>query len=92
MTSKLGILSLLAGFFMGVFSGISKFMEARNFWVDLTVSKMIGENNSDAVMGLTDVEGLKSLFNLLLYDLPFFVVLLLLGAVLLIISLFLKNH
>ena len=92
MTSKLGIFSLLAGFFMGVFSGISKFMEAKNFWVDLTLSKLLGEDNSDAIMGLTDIESIKSILDLLLYGLPFFVVLLLLGAVLLIISLFLKNH
>lgn len=92
MTSKLGIFSLLAGFFMGLFSGISRFMGTHNFWVDLTVSKMIGEDSSDAIMGLTDVEVIQSLFNLLLYELPFFGILLLLGAVLLIISLFLKNH
>lgn len=90
--TRLGIYSLLAGFFVGLFTGISKFMEIKNFWVDLTISKMIGEDNSEAIIGVIDVVFVQNSLDFLIYELPFFCFLLGLGIIFLIISLFLKTH
>jgi len=90
--TRLGIYSLLAGFFMGVFSGISSFMQTNNFWVDLTISKIIGEDPSQTVIGLLNIAIIRDTLDFLIYDLPFFCFLLGLGVVLLIISLFGKIH
>ena len=90
--TRLGIYSLLAGSFVGLFTGISKFMEIKNFWVDLTISKMIGEDNSEAIIGLIDVVFVQNSLDFLIYELPFFCFLLGLGIIFLIISLFLKTH
>jgi len=92
MMTRLGIYSLLAGFFVGIFSGISSFMETKNFWVDLTISKIIGEDPSQTVIGLLNIAILRDTLDFLIYDLPFFCFLLGLGVVLLIISLFGKIH
>ena len=92
MITKLGIYSLLAGSFVGLFTGISKFMGIKNFWVDLTISKMIGEDNAEAIIGLIDVVFVQNSLDFLIYELPFFCFLLGLGFILLIISLFLKTH
>ena len=92
MMTRLGICSLLAGFFVGVFSGISSFMETNNYWVDLTISRMIGEDNSETIIGLIDVAIVQNSLDFLIYELPFFCLLLGIGAVLLIISLFMKTH
>ena len=92
MMTRLGIYSLLAGFFMGVFSGISSFMQTNNFWVDLTISKIIGEDPSQTVIGLLNIAIVRDTLDFLIYDLPFFCFLLGLGVVLLIISLFGKIH
>ncbi|MBU2627191.1 MAG: hypothetical protein KKE61_01115 [Proteobacteria bacterium] len=92
MVTKLGIYSLLAGLFLGLFSGISNFMGTQNYWVDLTISKLIGEEISESIMGLIDVVFIQNTLNFLIYDLPFFCFLLGLGGILLIISLFVKTH
>ena len=92
MIMRLGIYSLLAGFFLGVFSGISSFMETKNFWADLTISKMIGEDKSEAVITLLDVVVIQNSLDFLIYELPFFCFLLGVGLILLIISLFVKSH
>ena len=89
---RLGIYSLLAGFFIGVFSGISSFMETKTFWTDLTISRMIGEDRSEAIIELMDVAIIQNSLDFLIYDLPFFCFLLGLGLILLIISLFEKGH
>ncbi|WP_299980816.1 hypothetical protein [Desulfobacula sp.] len=92
MITRLGIYSLLAGLFVGLFTGISKFMEIKNFWVDLTISKMIGEDKSEAIIGLIDVVFVQNSLDYLIYELPFFCFLLGIGLIFLIISLFLKTH
>jgi hypothetical protein len=89
---RLGIYSLLAGFFLGVFSGISNFMATKTFWADLTISRMIGEDKSEAIITLLDVIVIQNSLDFLIYDLPFFCFLLGLGLILLIISLFVKGH
>ncbi|MCD4719498.1 MAG: hypothetical protein K8S13_06515 [Desulfobacula sp.] len=92
MMTRLGIYSLLAGFFLGIFAGISGFMESKNFWVELTISKMIGEDRSEAIIELIDVAVIQNSVDFLIYELPFFCFLLGLGLILLIISLFEKSH
>jgi hypothetical protein len=92
MITKLGIWSLLIGLFVGIFTGISKFMEASNFWVDLTISKIIGEKKSESIIELIDVAAIQRSLDFIIYDLPFFSFLIICGVVLLIISLFVKTH
>jgi len=92
MITRIGICSLLASFFLGIFSGISNFMEADNFWVDLTISKMIGEDKSEAIIGLIDVAVVQNGLDFMIYELPFFLFLFGFGLILLFISLFIKSH
>ena len=92
MITKLGIFTLLAGLCVALFSGISQFFENHNFWVDLTLSKIIGQENSETVVLLTDIAAVQNVFDFIIYDLPFFCFLLGIGFILLIISLFVKTH
>ena len=92
MITRVGICTLLAGLFVGLFSGISKFMEATNFWVDLTISKMIGDNSCETIILFMDAAIIQKSLDFLIYDLPFFVFLIGVGVILLIISLFVKTH
>jgi len=89
---RLGIYSLLAGVFVGIFNGISQFMGSQNFWIDLTISKIIGENTSRTITGFINILPIKTGLEYLVYTLPFFIFLLGLSAVLLVISLFVKNY
>jgi hypothetical protein len=91
MITKLGIFTLLAGISVALFSGISQFFETPTFWVDLTVSKIIGQENSETVVLLTDIAAVQNGFDFIIYDLPFFCFLLGTGVILLIISLFVKT-
>lgn len=90
--TRLGIYSLLAGLFMGLFSGISSFMATQNFWVDLTLSKLIGENRSESIIGIIEIPVVQTLLDSVLYEVPFFCCLLGMGAVFLIVGLFVKEH
>ncbi len=92
MITKLGIFTLLAGISAALFTGISQFLEASTFWVDLTISKIIGQKNSETVVLLTDIAAVQNVFDFIIYDLPFFCFLLGIGFILLIISLFVKTH
>ena len=92
MMAKLGIYALLAGFFLGLFKGISSFMESKNFWVDLTISKLIGEDNSEAIIELINVAVVQNVLDFVIYELPFFIFLFGIGLVFLVISLFMNTH
>lgn len=92
MLTKAGILSLIAGFVVAVFTGISKFMESHNFWVDLTISKLLGDEATDSLIYLSDVVFIQDSLNFLVVEIPFSAFLIGLGGFLLVISLFLKNH
>jgi len=92
MITKLGILTLLAGICVALFSGISLFLTTTTFWVDLTISKIIGQENSEIVVLLTDIAVVQNLFDFIIYDLPFCFFLIGIGIILLIISLFEKTH
>ena len=92
MFTKAGILSLTAGFFVAVFSGISRFMESQNVWVDLTISTLLGDNASNSLINFTDAAVIQDLLYYLVVDLPLSVFLIGLGGILLIFSLFFKNY
>ena len=92
MTTRLGIYSLLIGLFVGIFSGISQFMGSKNIWANLTISKIIGDDTSDTIIGFIPVLAIKNSLDYLIYSLPFFVFLIGLGIIFLLISLFVKNH
>lgn len=92
MFTKAGILTLLAGFFVAVFSGISRFMESRNFWVDLTVSKLLGENATESLINFTDVAVIQDSLQFLVVEIPFSAFLIGLGILFLILSLLFKNY
>lgn len=92
MVSRIGICLILAGLFIGIFKGISGFMEARNYWVDLTISKIIGESRSEAVIELLDAAVYQNTMDYMVYELPFFLFVLGLGVLFLIVSMFVKEH
>ncbi len=89
---RIGTVSLLAGLLFGIFKAISQFMDKQNFWVDLTISKIIGKSTSDAIIGYMQVPAIKNSLDYLIYYLPFFIFLLGLGIIFFVISLFMKNH
>lgn len=92
MFSKLGIYTLLAGLFMGLFSGISSFMNADNFWVDLTLSKVLGEERSESIIETFSSEFIQNKLDTIIYDAPAFLLVLFLSVVLLIIGMFKREH
>lgn len=91
MFTKLGIYSILAGFFVGVFTGISKFMKSDNFWVDLTISKFTGEY-SDTIVESIPVDFIQDGLYFAIYELPFAGALLGLGIISFIIGAIVKQH
>jgi uncharacterized PurR-regulated membrane protein YhhQ (DUF165 family) len=91
MATKLGIYSILIGFFIGVFTGISKFMKSDNFWVDLTLSKFTGEY-SDTIVEFIPVAFIQDGLYFLIYDLPFAVTMLGLGVLFFLIGAAIKQH
>ncbi len=92
MMVRVGICSLLAGFFIGVFSGVSSFMEEKNLWSDLTISKIIGEDTSESIIGFIDVMAIQDGLDVLIYEIPFSIVVFGFGVIVLLLSLFMKNH
>ncbi len=92
MVSKLGICSLLAGFFAGLFAGISGFMEKKTFWSDLTISKIIGVDKSESIIEFFNIEVIQNSLDTLFYEIPFFIVLIGVGVLFLVVSLFLNTH
>ncbi len=92
MFTKTGIISLFAGLVVAVFTGISKFMESQNFWVDLTISKLLGNKASESLINFTDVAVIQDSLYFLMVELPFSAFLIGLGVVLLVLSLFFKNY
>ena len=91
MFTKLGILSILAGGFVGLFSVISGFMKADNIWVGITLSKVTGDLADSVLNAVSEgvfQDGLYTLF----YQIPLGGVIIGLGVVFLLISLFTKEH
>ena len=92
MFGKLGIGSLLAGLFIGIFGGISNLMQVDNLWVGLTLTKLFGEERAESIITWFDSEFIQDKLDLLFYDVPFFVLVLFFGVVMIVISLFVKDH
>ncbi len=91
MATKLGIYSILIGFFVGIFTGISKFMKSDNFWVDLTISKFTGDY-SDRIVEFIPVDFIQDGLYFIVYELPFSGAVLGLGVLLLIIGAMVKQN
>ena len=92
MFGKLGIGCLLAGLFVGIFGGISNLMQVDNLWVGLTLTKLLGEDRAESIITWFDSAAIQDNLDLLFYDVPFFVLILSLGVILIVISLFVKDH
>ena len=92
MISKLGIYSLLAGLFMGLFTGISSFMAADNIWVGLTLFKLLGEEKTEGIITFFDSAFIQNALDPIFYDIPLFLLVIGLSVVLLVIGMFVKDH
>ncbi len=91
MFTKLGFISILAGGFVGIFTIISGFMQADNIWIDITLSTVTGglaDTIVNAFSGGILQDGLSTLF----YDIPLGGVIIGLGVIFLLISLFFKEN
>ena len=91
MFSKIGIFSLIAGLVVGLFSILSTFMSTDNIFVGLTLSSL-SEDLAEKIVDAVPVAFLNSALSTLFYDLPLAVVLVGAGVILLVISLFAKEH
>jgi hypothetical protein len=89
MWTRIGIWCLLGAFFVWLFSGISRFMQADNFWVDLTLSRILG-NYADGVVELIPLEVVENVLYFLVFELPFYGFVLGLGTLFLVIGMFVK--
>jgi len=92
MVTKVGIGSIMGGFLLALFNGISGFVGSQNFWVGITLSKLIGEDRSESIILLTEMEKIQSFLEYFIYQLPFYGILIGFGVLLLIVSLFVKDH
>lgn len=92
MFTKLGIGSLLVGFFLGVFSGISSFMANETMWSNLTISKVLGEERTESIITGTEIIALQDFLDMFMYEVPVFVIFLGLGVLFLVIGMFSQNH
>ena len=92
MVTKIGILSLIGGLFIGLFTGISNFMGANNYWVDLTIFKIIGTDKAESIIEFTSIAFLQNSLDYMIYDMPFAGFLIIIGIIFLFISLFTKSH
>ena len=91
MFTKLGIYSVLIGFFVGVFTGISRFMKADNFWIDLTISKLTGDY-SDRIVTAIPLDFMEKGLNFLVYEMPLSLGLVGLGLIFFIIAAIVKEY
>jgi len=91
MFTKLGMYSLLVGSFIAIFSFISKFMNADNIWVDMTIAKLMGEDAAKMVESIGN-ETIQGMAQFLMFQLPLYGVFFLLGGLFFIASFFKKEH
>ncbi|MCP4023504.1 MAG: hypothetical protein GY729_16785 [Desulfobacteraceae bacterium] len=91
MFTRLGIYSLLIGFFIAIFSTISKFMNQDNIWVNMTIAKLMGDKASPMVESIGN-ESVQELVRYFLFQLPVFGLILGLGGLFFIISFFMKEN
>ncbi len=74
MWTRVGLWCLMGAFFIWMFSGISRFMQADNFWVGLTLSRMLGDY-TDSVVYAVSWESVQNVLYFFVVDLPFYGVL-----------------
>lgn len=91
MWTRLGILSLLAGFFVAVFNALSGFMKADNFWTDLTLSRLAGDH-ADSIVEAMPGEFLQENVARLMFDVPFWGIIIGLGVLFLVIGMFMREN
>jgi hypothetical protein len=89
MWTRMGIWCLLGAFFMWLFSGISILMQADNVWVDLTLSRILGQY-ADSVITFGPVATVENTLYFLVEELPFYGVVLGLGTLFLVAGMFVK--
>jgi hypothetical protein len=92
MLVKLGLGSLVAGVAWGIFTAVALFMGRDFVWIDLTIAKIIGEENSSTIIGLINIDKIQNYLNFFIYDLPLFGVVVCISILLLVISLFVRDH
>lgn len=92
MLVKTGIGTVIVGFFMALLSGISSFMAKKTAFSGLTISSMLGDEKTEAIITITDFEIVQNILDFIMYETPFYGVLIVLGVIILIISLFVKDH
>jgi len=91
MFTKLGIISILIGGFVGIFSIISGFMQADNIWVGITLSSITG-GLADSIIDSVSVQPVQDFLYALFYDFPLGGVIIALGILFFVASLFVKEH
>lgn len=89
MWTRMGIWCLLVSFFVWLFSGISNFMETDNFWVGLTLSRVLGDY-AESVVGFIPLAVVENVLYFLVFDLPLYGFVLGLGTLFLVIGMFIK--
>lgn len=89
MWTRMGIWCLLGGFFVWLFSGISSFMEADNFWTGLTLSRLLGDY-AESVVTFIPLEIVENMMYFLVFELPLFGFILGVGTLFLVIGMVLK--
>lgn len=67
MYSRLGVSSIIIGFFIGVFSGISRFMNADNLWVNPTIEGFIGDF-SETIVEMVPLAFVQESLYVLIYE------------------------
>ncbi|EMS80065.1 MULTISPECIES: hypothetical protein [Desulfotignum] len=89
MWTRMGIWCLMGAFFVWLFSGISYFMQVDNFWVDLTLSRMLGDY-TDSVVYAVPWGAVQNFLYFFVVELPLFGVLLGVGTLFFLIGMFVK--
>lgn len=92
MLVKTGIGTIAAGFFMALLAGISGFMGKKTAFSELTISSMLGDGTTETIITITDFESVQNILDFIMYETPFYGVLIVVGVIILIVSLFVKNH
>lgn len=85
------MMSFLAGFVVGVFSMISRFMKADTLWADITLSSL-SKGLAEGILKAVPAESLGNVLGALFYDVPLGGVLMGTGVIFFVIALFVKEY
>lgn len=89
MWTRMGIWCLLVAFFVWVFSSVSSFMQADNFWVGLTLAHLLGKS-ANAVVTAIPFAAAENIVHFLVVELPLYGVILGVATVFLAVGLYMK--